>query len=59
MGNIHDSLANCHPKISRGKVWCRNCRREKKVNPSYCLQYGWPKCCGHTMTIDSPKEQKS
>ena len=22
-----------------------------------CMRYGWPKCCGHTMTIDSPEER--
>jgi hypothetical protein len=21
------------------------------------MRYGWPKCCGATMTIDSPEEQ--
>jgi hypothetical protein len=22
------------------------------------MRSGWPKCCGYTMTIDSPEEQK-
>jgi hypothetical protein len=26
---LHENLANCHPSIARGKVWCRTCGREK------------------------------
>lgn len=48
-----------HPFISRGQVWCRECGRTEKVNPTDCLRNGWPKCCGYTMTIDSPEEQKN
>ena len=47
-----------HPSIQRGQVWCRTCGSSKKVDPAYCLQHGWPKCCGYTMTIDSPEEQE-
>jgi hypothetical protein len=28
-----------------------------KVNSSTCMAGGWPKCCGYTMTIDSPEER--
>jgi hypothetical protein len=45
------------PQIKRGRVWCRTCRRTQKVNGMECLRSGWPMCCGHTMTIDSPAEQ--
>jgi len=47
-----------HPSIQRGQVWCRECGGTQKVNPAYSLQHGWPKCCGYTMTIDSPEEQQ-
>lgn len=23
--SLHETLANCHPSIARGKVWCRTC----------------------------------
>jgi hypothetical protein len=45
------------PQIARGKVWCRTCGREQSVNGVGAMQNGWPKCCGYTMTIDSPTEQ--
>lgn len=56
--NIHAKLANCHPSLSRGQVWCRTCGATIKVNSADSLSNGWPKCCGYTMTIDSPEEQK-
>jgi hypothetical protein len=56
--NIYENIANSHPKLSRNMVWCRICKRSQKVNTVNCLQKGWPRCCGYTMTIDSPDEQK-
>ena len=56
--SIYDGLANCHPSISRGVVWCTTCGKSQKVLPSICLRDGWPKCCGYTMTIDSPEERE-
>ena len=56
MSNLYNSLANCHPSLSRGQVWCRECGRTLRVNPAHCLRHGWPKCWGYTMTIDSPEE---
>ena len=54
---LEETLANCHPSISRGQVWCRTCGQTQKVNNGFAN--GWPKCCGFTMTIDSPEEQKA
>lgn len=45
------------PQIKRGQVWCRKCGHTEKVNSANALKFGWPKCCGYTMTIDSPEEQ--
>lgn len=56
---LHHKLGGCHPKLSRGLVWCRSCGREQSVSASYSMKHGWPKCCGATMTIDSPDEQKA
>lgn len=45
------------PSLKRGLVWCTICGRCIKVNSGGCLSKGWPKCCGYTMTIDSPEER--
>lgn len=46
------------PQFKRGKVWCKTCGREQAVDAvSATLGGGWPKCCGYTMTIDSPEER--
>jgi hypothetical protein len=47
------------PQFKRGIVWCKTCEREQRVNAvSATLGAGWLKCCGYTMTIDSPEEQR-
>ncbi len=51
----YQSLADSHPSLQRGKVWCRTCGREQKVDSAECLRFGWPKCCSYTMTIDHPE----
>ncbi len=57
MGDLHDRLAACHPKLARGQVWCRTCRRTQRVDSADAMRSsGWPKCCGYTMTIDPPEE---
>ena len=55
--SLYDRLANSHPSLTRGMVWCRECGRSMRVDSAYALGNGWPKCCGYTMTIDSPEEQ--
>ena len=42
-------------KLRRGQVWCRTCGSTRRVANG--LRHAWPKCCGYTMTIDSPEEQ--
>lgn len=54
--DIEAVVSSC-PILKRGLVWCRHCQRVRDVNAADCLQRGWPKCCGFTMTIDSPDEQ--
>lgn len=36
-------------------VWCKTCGTRENINASICFEYGWPKCCGYTMTIDPPE----
>ena len=52
-------LGTVHPKLARGRVWCHTCGKTLKVNSGECLSSGWPKCCGETMSIDSPEEHKA
>ena len=59
MGTKGKSMTEIHPKLKRGRVWCIKCGNTFKVNASQCLQKGWPKCHGQTMTIDSPQERKA
>lgn len=53
----YEKIAASHPRLARGRVWCRQCGSTQKVNTADALRYGWPKCCGYTMTIDAPNEQ--
>ena len=55
---MYTQMANPHPKLSRGRVWCKKCGRTQKVDSATCLRRGWPECCGETMTIDSPAERE-
>jgi hypothetical protein len=34
-------------------VHCTVCHRDQPVDAASCLEGGWPKCCGYTMTMDS------
>lgn len=56
LASLHDQLAGSHPKLARGQIWCRKCRRTMGVNSAEALRSGWPECCRHTMTIDPPEE---
>lgn len=55
--SLHETIANSHPSLQRGIVWCRTRGRSQRVDAAGALRNGWPKCCGYTMTIDSPDEQ--
>lgn len=55
---LYDKMANSHPSLQRGMVWCAACGRSQRVNSAETLRDGWPKCCGYTMTIDSPERRK-
>jgi len=52
-----ESIVSRVPQLRRGIVWCRKCGSSKRVDSGIAMQYGWPKCCSETMTIDSPEER--
>lgn len=56
---LYDEIAKSHPSLLRGRVWCTRCSTFRHVNTANALRRGWPKCCGMTMTIDSPAERKA
>lgn len=53
--DLHQKIASEVWQIARGKVWCIACKRMRYVDGADALRHGWPKCCGATMTIDSPQ----
>lgn len=57
MSGLYDVFANSHPKLKRGRVWCTECGRSEPVDSAVALAFGWPKCCGYTMTLDAPNER--
>ena len=54
-GGLYEKLGS-HPKLQRGQVWCRQCKHTELINSAGAPIIAWPKCCGHTMTIDAPGE---
>jgi len=52
-----DRVTSAVPQLARGMVWCTVCGASLRVNVALCLSGGWPRCCGQTMTIDSPAER--
>lgn len=52
MKELYEKLANSSPKLQRGLVQCRICKKIKKVDSDDCLLRGWPKCHNETMTLD-------
>jgi hypothetical protein len=56
--SLPEKLADCHPALRRGQVWCRSCGRTERVDSAECFRSGWPKCCGYTMTIDRPGDNQ-
>ena len=55
----YQSIVDQVPQLKRGRVWCLTCGTTMRVGAALALASGWPKCCGYTMTIDSPEERKA
>jgi hypothetical protein len=56
-GAMYRDMASSSPQLKRGRVWCHKCGHSQQVDSGECLRNGWPKCCGETMSIDSPEER--
>ena len=56
---MRENVCETVPQLRRGRVWCTVCGSSRRVDSGECLSGGWPKCCGLTMTIDSPQERLS
>lgn len=59
MSDLYQQIAQSHPSLTRGEVWCRQCGSSQRVDIAEAFRAGWPKCCGYTMTLDSPEEQRA
>jgi len=57
MNELYEKMVQGSERLKRGRVWCVKCGASKEINSALCLRLGWPKCCGQTMTIDSPEER--
>ena len=55
---MYEQIVKDVPQLIRGMCWCTVCGRSQIVDSANALQHGWPKCCGYTMTIDSPEERE-
>jgi len=38
INKLRNELGTCHPKLSRGQVWCRSCGKTQKVNSGDCFK---------------------
>ena len=54
--DLYGVMVAASPQLQRGRVWCHACGRMEAVESAACLRSGWPRCCGATMSLDSPKE---
>lgn len=59
LARLPEKIARDAPRVARGKVWCLLCGSSRHVDGAECMRSGWPKCCGQTMTIDSPEERRA
>lgn len=42
--------------MARMTVRCTTCGRESHLDHASGLRWGWPKCCGYTMRLESTRE---
>ena len=55
-GAIERDLADL-PQFKRGLLFCHTCGKTEPIRGGE-IRNGWPKCCGYTMSLDSPEERK-
>ena len=51
LDEFYKSLSETNPGLKDGIVNCKICWRKEMVDSAHCLRYGWPKCCGQTMSL--------
>jgi hypothetical protein len=57
-GKIATNLAEL-PQFKRGLLYCHECGNTRNIGDVAArLRNGWPKCCGYTMSLDSPAERQ-
>jgi len=54
---LYDEIAASHPSLLGGRVFCPKCKTFRTVDAAKCLQHGWPRCCGATMSLHNPKPE--
>ena len=54
----YQAIANSHPKLAAGMAYCHSCERSQHVNSGAAPKTGWPKCCGYTMSLDTPEDRR-
>jgi hypothetical protein len=52
---LYDTIAQSHPSLLNGKVYCARCGKARQVDAARCLREGWPKCCGATVSLAPAK----
>ena len=55
LSGLQSDLAEI-PQIKRGLVFCHSCGATRKAGVDN-FRSGWPKCCGQTMSLDTPEER--
>lgn len=53
-------MGSVYERLSRERVWCHVCGKERELNMYRALNYDeWPECCGKPTGIDSPAERQA
>ena len=42
-----------HSLMKKNELSCRHCGKKIKYDNRIAMKYGYPKCCGYTMTVDN------
>jgi hypothetical protein len=56
-GDYQTDIDKVFRQLKRGICYCTVCGRTVRIDAHDCLYYGFPVCCGMTMTTDSPDER--
>lgn len=48
-------IRSTKPKVI---VWCRTCEAKKETEAQAAIAHGLPRCCGQTMDLSPPRQQR-